>query len=154
MEVGWGWCGEGECMEGLGVDWLSVAHHAHDGRLPLNDLNAKVLGLHLPALFVGYDEPAEVLLRPVRVPFWPGMVLIVVAAVVVDSWRYRSGGQGFSVVGGPRRLGRGLGRGNKGVCIGHSVHDDPQGIAHWVVSADSGWRGVLSKEGREVKREG
>src|SRR5579863_8241948 len=114
MEVGRGWCGEGECMEGLRVDRLSVAHRAHDGRLPLNDPNAKVLGLHLPALFVGYDELAEVLLRPVRVPFWPRMVPIVVAAVVVDSWWRRSGGQGFSVVGGPQRLGQGLRRGNKG----------------------------------------
>src|SRR5579863_5249185 len=120
-------------MEGFRVDWLSVAHHAHDGGLPLNDPNAKVLGLHLPALLVGYDEPAEVLLRPVRVPFWPGMVPIVVAAVVVDSWQCRSGGQGFSVVGGPRRLEQGFRRGNKGVSSGHSMQDDPQGVTHWII---------------------
>src|SRR5579863_6464455 len=112
VEVGWGWCGEGECVEGLRVDRLSITHRAHDGGLPLDDPNTEVLGLHLLALLVGYDEPAEVLLRPVRVPFWPGMVPIVVVAVVVHSWRCRSGRQGFSVVGGPWRLGWGLRRGN------------------------------------------
>ena len=121
MEVGWGWCGKGECMEGLRVDRLSVAHRAHDGGLPLDDPNAKVLGLHLPAFLVRYDELGEVLLRPVRVPFWPRMVPIVVAAVVVDSWRCRSGGQGFSVVGGPWRLRQGFRWGNKGVSSGHSM---------------------------------
>src|SRR5579863_4132190 len=141
-------------MERLRVDRLSVAHHAHDGELPLNDLNAKVLGLHLPALLVGYDEPAVVLLRPVRVPFWPGMVPIVVAAVVVHPWRRRSGGRGFSVVGGPWRLGWGFRRGNKGVGCGHCMQDDPQGITHWVIGADGGWRGALGPEGCEVKREG
>src|SRR5579863_457273 len=100
-------------MEGLRVDWLSIPHRAHDGGLPLDDPNAKVLGLHLLALLVRYDELAEVLLWPVRVPFWPGMVPIVVAAVVVDSWRCRSGEQGFSIVGGPRRLRQGFRRGNK-----------------------------------------
>src|SRR5579863_3747002 len=141
-------------MEGLRVDWLSIAHCAHDGGLSLNDPNAKVLGLHLPALLIGYDEPAVVLLQSVRVPLWPGVVPIVVAAVVVDSWQRRSGGQGFSIVGGPWRLGQGLRWGNKGVSSGHCMQDDSQGIAHWVVSVDGGWRGVLSKEGREVKREG
>src|SRR5579863_7785016 len=141
-------------MEGFRVDWLSVAHHAHDGGLPLNDPNAKVLGLHLPALLVGYEEPAEMLLRPVRVPFWPGMVPIVVVAVIVHSWGRRSGRQGFSVMHGPWRLGRGLGRGNKGVSDSHCMQDNPQGISHWVVSANSGWRGELGKEGRDVEREG
>ena len=119
--MGWGRCEKGERMEGLRVDWLSVAHGAHDGGLPLNDPNAEVLGLHLLALLVGYDEPAVVLLRPVRVPLWPRVVPIVVAAVVVDSWWRRSGGQGFSIVGDPWRLGRGLRWGNKWVSSGHSM---------------------------------
>src|SRR5579863_4343598 len=121
MEVGWGWCGEEECVEGLRVDQLSITHRAHDGGLPLNDPNTKVLGLYLPALLIRYDELAEMLLWPVRVPFWPGMVPIVVAAVIVDSWRRRSGGQGFSVVGGPWRLGWGFRWGNKGVSSGHRM---------------------------------
>ena len=154
MEVGWGWCGEGESVEGFRMDQLSITHGAHDGGLSLDDPNAEVLGRHLPALLIRYGEPANMLLRPVRVPFRPRMVPIVVAAVVVHSWWRRSGGQGFPVVGGPWRFAWGLGRGDNGVSCGHCMQDDSQGIAHWVVSADGGWRGVLGKEGREVKREG
>src|SRR5579863_5613949 len=109
MEVGWSWCGERESMEGLRMDWLSIPHRAHDGGLPLDDPDAEVLGLHLPALLVGYGEPAEMLVRPVGVPLRPGVVPVMIAAVVVDSWRRRSGGQGFLVVGSPWRLRRGLG---------------------------------------------
>ena len=158
MEVGWGGCGKGESVEGLRMDWLSIAHRAHDGGLPLDDPDAKVLGLHLLALLVGYGEPAEVLVRPVGVPLRPGVVPVMVAAVVVNSWRRRSGGRGFSVMGSRWRLGRGLRWGlvwrEKGVCSGHCMHDDPQGIAHWVVGADSIWRGVLSEESRDVEGEG
>src|SRR5579863_8427154 len=128
------------------MDWLSISHRAHDGGLPLDDPDAEVLGLHLPALLVGYGEPAEMLVRPVRVPLRPGVVSIMVTAVVVNSWWCRSGGQGFSVVGTPRRLRRGLGRGSEGVSSGHCMHDDPQGVAHWVVRADSVWRGEPGKE--------
>ena len=154
MEVGWGWCGEGECMEGFRVDWLPIPHCAHDGGLPLDDLNAEVLGFHLPALLVGYGEPAEVLVRPVRVPLRSGVVPVMIAAVVVDSWRRRSGGQGFSVMGSPWRLRRGFGRGNQGVSSGHCMHNDPQGVAHWVVRADGVWRGELGEEGRDVEGKG
>src|SRR5579863_2914080 len=105
--MGWGWCGKRECMEGLGVDWLSVAHCAHDGGLPLNDPDAEVLGLHLLALLVGYEELADVLLWLIWVPLWPWVVPVVVAAVVVDSWQCRSSGQGFSIGRGPLRLRRG-----------------------------------------------
>src|SRR5579863_1295316 len=95
-------------MEGFQVDRLPIPHCAHDGRLPLDDPNTEVLGFHLPALLVGYGEPAEMLVRPVRVPLRPGVVPVMVAAVVVDSWWRRSGGRGFSVMGSPRRLRRGL----------------------------------------------
>src|SRR5579863_8227773 len=108
----WKWAGAGaakESMEGLRMDWLSIPHRAHDGGLPLDDPDTEVLGFHLPALLVGYGEPAEMLVRPVRVPLRPGVVSIMVTAVAVDSWWCRSGGQGFSVVGSPRRLRRGLG---------------------------------------------
>src|SRR5579863_8624621 len=105
--MGWSWSREGECIEGPGVNRLAVAHRAHDGGLPLDDLDAEILGLHLLALLVGYEEPADVLLWLVWVPLWPWVVPIVVAAVIVDSWQCRSGGQGFSVVGGPLRLRRG-----------------------------------------------
>src|SRR5579863_9645631 len=105
--MGWGWCREGECIEGPGVDGLAIAHHAHDGGLPLDNLDAEVLGLHLLALLVGYEEPADVLLRLIWVPLRPWVVPVVVAAVVVNSWQCRSGEQGFSVVGGKRRLGQG-----------------------------------------------
>src|SRR5579863_1748881 len=141
-------------MEGLRMDWLSVPHRAHDGGLPLDDPNTKVLGLHLPALLIGYDEPADVLLWPVWVPLWPRMVPVVVAAVVIDSWRRRSGRQGFPIVCGSGRLRRGLGWGDKWVSVGHSMQDDPKGIAHWVVGADSGWRRVRGEEICDVKREG
>src|SRR5579863_2806527 len=154
VEVGWGWRGEGESVEGLGMDWLSISHRAHDGGLPLDDPDAEVLGLHLLALLVGYGEPAEVLVRPVRVPLRPGVVSVMVAVVVVNSWRCRSGGQGFPVVGSPQRFGRELGWGDKGVSCGHCMQDESQGVAHWVVSADGGRRGVLGKEGRDVEREG
>ena len=158
MEVGWGWCGEGESVEGLRMDRLSITHRAHDGGLPLDDPDAEVLGLHLPALLVGYGEPAEMLVRPIGVPLRPGVVPVMVAAVVVDSWRRRSGRQGFSVMCGPWRLrwglGWGLGWGNQWVSCGHRMQDDPQGVTHWVIGTDGGWRGELSKEGRDVKREG
>src|SRR5579863_6270598 len=116
--------------------------------------DAEILGLHLLALLIGYGEPAEVLVRPVRVPLWPRVVSVMVAAVVVNSWRRRSGGQGFPVVGGSWRLRWGLGRRDKGVSSGHSMQDDPKGIAHWVVGANSVWRGVLGKEGRDVEGKG
>src|SRR5579863_6318475 len=154
MEVGWGWCGKGESMEGLRMDWLSVPHHAHDGGLPLDNSDAEVLGLHLLALLIGYDKPAKMLLWPVGVPLWAGMVPVVVAAVIVHSWGCRSGGQGFPVMGSPWRLRWGLGRRDKGVSSGHSMQDDPKGIAHWVIGANSVWRGVLSKEGRDVEGKG
>src|SRR5579863_9322689 len=134
-------------MEGFRVDWLPIPHCAHDGGLPLNDPNTEVLGFHLPALLVGYGELAEMLVRP-------GVVPVMVAAVVVDSWRRRSGGRGFPVMGSPWRFGWGLGWGNKWVSGGHSMQDDPKGITHWVVGTDSGWRGVCSEEVRDVKREG
>ena len=148
--MGWGWCGEGECMEGRGVDRLSISHRAHDGGLPLNDPDAEVLGLHLLALLVGYEEPADMLLRLIWVPLRPWVVPVVMVTVVVNSWQCRSDGQGFLVLGGPRRLGQGnkrLGRGDKGVSSGHGVQDDPQGVAHWVIGTNSGWRGVLGPEG-------
>src|SRR5579863_4165739 len=154
VEVGCGRCGKGESVEGLGMDRLSITHRAHDGGLPLDDPNTEVLGLHLPALLVRYDEPAVVLLQPVRVPLWPRVVPIVVAAVVVDSWWRRSGGQGFSVVGGPWRFGRGLRWGDKRVGCGHCMHDNSQGVAHWVVRGDGVQRGVLGEESRDVKRKG
>ena len=154
MEVGWGGCGEGESVERLRMDWLSIPHRAHDGGLPLDDPDAEVLGLHLLALLIGYDKPAKMLLRPVGVPLWAGMVPVVVTAVIVHSWGRRSGGQGFPVVGSPWRFGRGLGWGNKWVSGGHSMQDDPKGIAHWVVGTNSVWRGVLSKEGRDVEGKG
>src|SRR5579863_1735163 len=91
VEVGWGWCGKGECIEGPGVDRLAIAHHAHDGGLPLDDPDTEVLGLHLLALLVGYEELADVLLQLVGVPLRPWVVPIVVAAVVVDSWQCTSG---------------------------------------------------------------
>ena len=71
VEMGWGWCGEGECIEGLGVDRLTIAHHTHDCGLPLNDLNAEVLGLHLLALLIRYDKPAKMLFWLVWVSLWP-----------------------------------------------------------------------------------
>ena len=71
MEVGWGQCGKGECVERPGVDRLAIAHRAHDGGLPLDSLDAEVLGLHLLALLIGYDELADVLLQLVRVSLWP-----------------------------------------------------------------------------------
>src|SRR5579863_5487219 len=92
-EVGWGRCGKGESGDGVRMAWLSITLHAHDGGLSLDDPDAEVLGLHLPALLVGYDELADMLLWPVRVPFRPGMVPIVVVAVIVHSWGRRSGGQ-------------------------------------------------------------
>src|SRR5579863_341040 len=133
-------------MEGPGVDRLSIAHCAYDGGLPLNDPDTEVLGLHLLALLVGYDELAEVLLWPVRVPLWPWVVPIVIAVVIVNSWWRRSGGQGVSIMGGPQGLRWGLRWGNKGVSCGHCMQHDPQGVAHWIISTNSGWRGVLSPE--------
>ena len=50
MEVGWGWCRKGECVEGPGVDGLAIAHRAHDSGLPLDSSDAEVLSLHLPAV--------------------------------------------------------------------------------------------------------
>ena len=137
-------------MERLGVDRLTIAHRAHDGGLPLNNLDAEVLGLHLLAFLVRYEKLADVLLQLVGIPLRPWVVPIVMAAVIVDSWQRRSGRQGFLVMGGPQRLRRGnkrLGQGDKGVSSGHGMRDDPQGVAHWVIGTDSGWRGVLGPEG-------
>ena len=72
----------------------------------------------------------------------------MVSAVVLDSWQYKSGRRGFSVVGACRWLGQG----SKGISSSYSMQDDFQGITHWIIGANSGWRGVFSPETRDISR--